>query len=48
MGLLTLVAALVCIAHYGWWTPARWTVPADYGGESLEMLERIQAAAEVV
>jgi hypothetical protein len=43
---LTGVAALVCIAHYGWWTPARWTVPADYGGESLEMLARIKAAAE--
>ena len=44
--MLTLVAALVCIAHYGWWTPARWTVPADYGGESLEMLARIKAASE--
>jgi hypothetical protein len=43
---LTLAVALVCVAHYGWWTPQRWTVPADYGGESLEMLARIQAAAE--
>lgn len=46
LGALTLVAAFVCIAHYGWWTPARWTVPADYGGESLEMLARIKAASE--
>lgn len=44
--MLTGIAALVCIAHYGWWTPARWTVPADYGGESLEILARIKAAAE--
>lgn len=44
--MLTLVAALVCISHYGWWTPARWTVPADYGGESLEMLARIKASSE--
>lgn len=43
---LTLVATLVCVAQYGWWTPQHWTVPADYGGESLEMLARIQAASE--
>ena len=36
----------MCVGHYGWWTPQRWTVPADYGGESLEMLARIQAASE--
>jgi len=44
--LLAGAAALVCIAHYGWWTSARWTVPADYGGESLEMMARIKASAE--
>jgi hypothetical protein len=46
LGVLIGVTALVCIAHYGWWTPTRWTVPADYGGESLEMLARIKASSE--
>jgi hypothetical protein len=44
--LLTGVAGLVCISHYGWWTPAQWSVPAEYTGESLEILARIKAASE--
>ena len=44
--LLTGVAGLVCSVHYGWWTPARWSVPAEYTGESLEILARIKAASE--
>ncbi len=46
VGALALVAALVCIAHYGWWTAADWERPTAYGGDALEMLARIKAASE--
>jgi hypothetical protein len=44
--LLALVAALVWCAYYDRWTAASWAIPTDYGGDTLEILARIAAAAE--
>lgn len=44
--LLALASALIWCAHYERWTRASWAFPTDYGGESLEMLARIQASSE--
>jgi phosphoglycerol transferase len=46
VGLLALVAALVWLAHYDRWTLESWSTPTDYRGDALEILARIQAAAE--
>lgn len=37
---------VVWAAHYDRWTLAGWRLPTDYGGDSLEILARIEAAAE--
>lgn len=46
VGLLALVTTLVWLAHYDRWTVASWQVPIGYDGDSLEILTRLQAAAE--
>ncbi len=43
---LCVVSALVCMAHYGWWTAEAWSQPTSYFGDALEMLARIKAASE--
>lgn len=43
---LACVTALVWCEHYDRWTLANWSVPTDYRGDALEILTRIQAAAE--
>jgi phosphoglycerol transferase len=43
---LALVAILVWVAHYDRWTLESWSIPTDYSGDSLEILARIEAAAE--
>ncbi len=46
VGALVLVTALIWAAHYDRWTPASWRLPTDYSGDALEILARLQAAAE--
>jgi hypothetical protein len=46
VALLVLVTTLIWCAHYDRWTLASWRIPADYQGDSLEILTRIAAAAE--
>lgn len=46
VGLLTLVTAVVWVAHYDRWTLESWSLPTNYSGDALEILTRIQAAAE--
>lgn len=46
VGALCIVSALICIAHYGWWTAEAWSQPTSYFGDALEMLARIKAASE--
>ena len=44
--LLVVVVTALWTAHYHRWTLASWSLPTDYRGDSLEILARIQAAAE--
>ena len=44
--MLVLVSSLIWIAHYDRWTTASWRLPTDYNGDALEILARLQAAAE--
>jgi hypothetical protein len=46
VGLLVLVAALTWCGYYDRWTRESWAIPTDYGGDTLEILARIAAAAE--
>ncbi len=46
VALLVCVTTLIWVAHYDRWTIASWSLPAGYHGDSLEILARIQAAAE--
>lgn len=46
VGLLALITTLVWVEHYDRWTPASWLIPTDYSGDTLEILARIEAAAE--
>lgn len=46
VGALALVATLVWCGHYDRWTLASWSIPTDYRGDSLEVMARIEAAAE--
>ncbi len=46
MALLALVTALVWASYYDRWTLASWRIPTDYSGDTLEILARIEAAAE--
>ncbi len=46
VALLVLVTTLVWVAHYERWTVASWSIPTDFRGDALEILTRIQAAAE--
>jgi hypothetical protein len=44
--LLIAAATLVWCWHYDRWTASSWRLPTDYGGDSHEILARLQAAAE--
>ncbi len=44
--LLVCVTTAVWMTHYERWTLASWSLPTDYRGDSLEILARIEAAAE--
>ena len=46
VGALTVLAVLVLCWHYDLWTLKSWRLPTDYAGDALEMLARLQAAAE--
>ncbi len=46
VALLTAVVVAIWCEHYDRWTVASWNIPADYRGDTLEILARIAAAAE--
>lgn len=46
VGLLALVTALIWVGHHDRWTLESWSIPTEYRGDALEILTRIQAAAE--
>lgn len=44
--MVALVAAVIWCWHYDRWSVASWHLPTDYGGDSHEILARLQAASE--
>jgi hypothetical protein len=46
VALLAAVVVAVWCEHYDRWTAASWNIPADYRGDTLEILARIAAASE--
>lgn len=43
---LVVVTTLLWTMHYDRWSASSWNVPADYSGDALELLARIEAAKE--